>query len=313
MTQLDLPALRRALFEGALLLPAPELGTLAISGKDRQTWLNGMITCDLAPLREGQAAYGFAVAKTGKILAELRILLDRDRILLAAPKDRLETLSAHFDHYIIMEDVELEDVSDSITWILAHGPGSADLALRARSYGALAAAPVDMSGKGGAVIAIEPSGQAALLERLAREIAERSTGVKNAPVALADAESWGKLHVEIGLPRWGEDFSDENYPQEASLEHLAVSFQKGCYLGQEAVFMLQMRGHVKKKLVPLRIEGDAALPDRAEIASPEGAAVGTVTSQASGAEGTLALGFVKYKYATAGASLRIAGRNATIL
>lgn len=305
MTQLDLSSQRRALLEGSLLLSAPELGTLAISGKERQTWLNGMITCDLAPLREGQGAYGFAVAKTGKILAELRILLDRDRILLAAPKDRIATLSAHFDHYIIMEDVELEDVSDAVSWILAHGPGSADLALRARSYGAIAAASVDMSGKGGALIAIEPEQQSALIERLTR--------AATPPVVFGEAEAWSKLHVEIGLPRWGEDFSEENYPQEASLEHLAVSFQKGCYLGQEAVFMLQMRGHVKKKLVPLRVEGETSLPERAEIATTEGTAVGAVTSQAQDAEGTRALGFVKYKYATAGASLRIAGRNAVIL
>lgn len=306
MSEHDIATLRRALTEGALLLPAPELGTLSVRGKDRQTWLNGMITCDLAPLKAGQGAYGFAVAKTGKILAELRILIDDDRILVGAPRDRIAVLIEHFDHYVIMEDVELEDASEDVAWIVAHGPGSKDLPALARAHGALAAASVDMSGKGGALFAFEPKDVDAALGRLERK--------GSPPVLVADEASWEALRVEIGLGRWGKDFSGENYPQEASLEPFAVSFQKGCYLGQEAVFMLQNRGHVKKKLVPLSIEGDAEVPASAEITDPTGKVIGNVTSAAKGPEEgrVLALGYVKYKQAQKGTAISVAGRPAVV-
>ena len=121
--------------------------------------------------------------------------------------------------------------------------------------------------------------------------------------------------VKIPVGRWGKDFSDENYPQEASLEAFAVSFQKGCYLGQEAVFMLQNRGHVKKKLVPLAIEGTAELPAGVEITGPEGAAVGQVTSWVPSADAAelIALGYVKYKQANPGNTLSVGGRAARVL
>jgi hypothetical protein len=307
MNPSDLPTQRRALREGALLLPAPHLGTLAISGKDRKTWLNGMITCDLAPLGPGQGAYGFVVAKTGKLLAELFVLVAADRLLVSVLRERLELLREHFDRYVIMEDVELEDASAEVAWIIAHGPQAKALVPLARDSGALAAAAVDSSGLGGAAIALPVDGAEAAVSRLLEHA--------GAPVAIATSEGWEALRVEIGLPRWGADFDDQNYPQEASLEHLGVSFQKGCYLGQEAVFMLQMRGHVKKKLVPLAIEGEADLDKGAEITLPDGTAVGAITSltRSPDAPETLALGFVKWKHAAGGTALAVAGRSARVL
>jgi len=307
MSSSDLASRRRALHEGAVLLAAPGLGTLVVTGKDRQTWLNGMITCDLAPLKSGQGAYGFAVQKTGKILAELFILLDDDRILVGVPRDRVEGLLAHLDHYVIMEDVELEDASSSVAWAFAHGPSGKDLAPLARAHGALAAAPVDMSRRGGALLAFEPSALDAALDRLQQKA--------SSPVVRVDDDAWEALRVEIGLPKWNKDFSDENYPQEASLEDLAVSFQKGCYLGQEAVFMLQARGHVKKKLVLLAIEGGDPVPPSAEISAEDGKPLGSLTSATPSAEGdrVLALGFVKYKQAVKGTTLAVSGRRASVL
>ncbi|MBK9266863.1 MAG: hypothetical protein IPM54_44680 [Polyangiaceae bacterium] len=138
---------------------------------------------------------------------------------------------------------------------------------------------------------------------------------KGAPIELGDATTWDQLRVEIGLPRWGVDFNDDNYPQEASLEHLGVSFQKGCYLGQEAVFMLQMRGHVKKKIVRLEIDGVENVPAATEIALPDSKPVGTITSTASSPvkPSILALGYVKWKQREAGTELLVAGRKAVVL
>ncbi len=297
---------RRALYEGALILRAPALGTLAITGKDRQTWLNGLVTCDVAPRRPGDGVYGFAVGKNGKIMAELRILLDGDRILIGMPRERIEGLMQHFDRYVIMEDVTIEDVSAEVTWALAHGPFAPNLVALARAHGAVAAASVDMSGKGGALVALDPANADAVIARLLKE--------KGAPVELGDDTAWNRLHVEVGLAEWSVDFSDENYPQEASLENLTVSFQKGCYLGQEAVFMLQMRGHVKKKIVRLDIEGDGDIAAPTEITAPDGTSVGSVTSSAPNPDkpAVIALGYVKWKHAPTGTELSVAGRKAVV-
>ncbi|WP_437950800.1 glycine cleavage T C-terminal barrel domain-containing protein [Sorangium sp. So ce296] len=307
---------RRALREGALVQPMPELGTLIVTGSDRQTWLNGLVTCDLAPQKPLPAgakaappaggAYGLNVVKTGKIFAEVWIVIAEDRIYVGALRDRIEALRESFDRYLIMEDAELADATGEHAWVFAHGPRAADLAAAGRAAGADAAI-VDWTGLGGALFVAPRQAEGAVLEAL------RAAGGAG-PVLPTTAAAWEVLRVENNVPRFGVDFDDQNFPQEASLEERAVSFNKGCYLGQETVFMLQMRGHAKKRLVQLAVEGEDAVPAGAEIALPDGAAVGAVTSQVKdpGGPRVLALGFVKYKHATVGAELRVAGRAAEI-
>src|SRR5690606_38101683 len=112
-------------------------------------------------------------------------------------------------------------------------------------------------------------------------------GAGGAIVAAADVSALGPaaegdlfdaLRVERGLPRFGGEFDTTFYPQEANLEKLAVSFDKGGYLGQEVVYMLENRGHVKKKLVPLDLEGDAPAAPGAAITTEDGVAAADVRS-----------------------------------
>jgi len=131
------------------------------------------------------------------------------------------------------------------------------------------------------------------------------------PAAIATEGAWDRARVEHGVTAFGVDFDDTNYPQEASLERDAVSFEKGCYLGQEAVFMLEKRGHVKKRIVQLHVDGAVETGD--PITLPDGAEVGRVTSRAvRPAGGNLALGFVKYKQARADTELRVGASRAVV-
>jgi hypothetical protein len=307
----DLHTERRALHEGALLQRAPELGTIVVTGADRKSWLNGLVTCDLAPLAQGQGAYGLSVLKTGKILSEVRIVLAADRIFAGAPRDRIPLLLEHLEKYLIMEDAEIRDASGEFSWILVHGPRAHDLIDRARSEGAEAAA-IDTTGLGGAaVVAPVHEDHGSTLDRIESALVAHAAG----HAAVSTPEAWEQLRVEIGLPLFRSDYDDQNYPQEASLERLAVSFQKGCYLGQETVFMLQMRGHVKKKLVPILVQGPADVPPGTEIVLGDGSPVGSITSRAPSPEGrdVVALGYVKYKYAASGTELSVQGRSARVL
>lgn len=293
---------RRAASEGALLSQRGELGALIITGKDRQSWLNGLVTCDLAAPKVGQGVYGLAVGKTGKILAELWIVIADDHLALALPAARIELIREHFDRHVIMEDVEIE-ADATRSWIVAAGPKARELVGAARSLGA-DAAMVDFTGRGDTAAILPPIGA---LEATRDALLAGLGGAG----ALAGDEAWEALRVAWGVPRFGVDFDEQNLPQEPSLERIAVSFAKGCYLGQEAVFMLEKRGHAKKRLMRLAVEGTDDVARGAEITLPDGTVVGDVTSRAESPEGGFAaLGYVKWKHAQAGAELLIAGRKA---
>lgn len=300
---------RRAAREGALIELAPEMGTLVVTGSERRTWLNGLVTCDLAKLEAGSGAYGLAVAKNGKILAELWVLVGADQLLLATRRDKAEALRDHFDKHLIMEDAEVRDASDEIGWMFLYGPRSTD-ALRAAlpaMGGAALGSSITWTDLGGAAVA----GPLSAIPAAARASAEALGELG----AIATPEGLEQIRIEEGVARFGVDFDEQNYPQEASLERLGVSFQKGCYLGQETVFMLEARGHAKKRLVRLFLNGVEPIADRAPISLPEGGApIGEVTSRAPSPDGSglIALGYVKYKYASPGVSLRIDGRPASI-
>lgn len=297
---------RRAAHESALVEPAPELGTIVVTGADRRSWLNGLITCDLAKLEPGGGAYGLTVAKTGKILAELWVVAADDRLFVGARRDRVPMLLEHFNRYIMMEDTEIADASGELGWLFVHGPLAGDLVLVARGTGAHAAS-VTFTDLGGAAVVAPQSALEGLTSALLTHAGGRG--------ALAVPEAFEQLRVEEGIARFGVDFDDQTYPQEASLERLAVSFQKGCYLGQETVFMLEARGHAKKRLVQLEVQGADDVPPGTAIALPGGGAeVGSVTSRAKapGGASVVALGYVKYKHAAAGNELAVAGRAARI-
>jgi folate-binding protein YgfZ len=305
MTNDEIAGQVRAARRGALIQAGGQTGTLAVTGRDRKSWLNGLVTCDLAPLSAGQGAFGLHVGKTGKIQAELWIVLGPDRVLAGVPRAMAAALRDTLDHYLIMEDAEITDASAEHGWLFVHGPLAADLVDVARAEGALAAR-VDRTGLGGAAV-VAPAGELAAVEAaLLARAGDRG--------ALATPEGYAQLTLELGLGQMGVDYDEQSYPQEAALEGLAVSFNKGCYLGQETVFMLQVRGHVKKRLVRLDVDGDGDIAAGAEITAPDGASIGAVTR--AGAEidtgRAIALGHVKYKHIEPGTEVRVAGRVARV-
>jgi hypothetical protein len=255
-----------------LAVPGSGLATLVVTGNDRISWLNGLVTCDLVKRSDGDARYGLIVARTGRVLADPVIVVDGSRVLVVVPAALTETIRAHLDHYLVMEDVEVAAGTDGLEpWIL-HGPRSERVLAAAREAGA-AGGLVDRTGLGGAVVLV-PRERAAEV----RAVIER--GVAEARGAIGDDAGWEALRLERAVPCFGVDFDEKTYPQEASLEKVAVSFDKGCYLGQEVVCMLEMRGHVKRKLVPLVFDSSVP-PGRQEVVTDEaGVQVGEVTSAA---------------------------------
>jgi folate-binding protein YgfZ len=296
---------RRAAVEGALIHPRPDLGALLVTGKDRQTWLNGLITNNLATSKVGEGVFALAVGKTGKVLVELWLVLGPAHVALALPEERVAMMREHFDRHLIMEDAEVAE-AEGRRWIAVHGPLAAELVTFARERGA-DAAMVDFTGRHASAAILAPAGEAeALRDALLARAGDRG--------ALATDEGMEQLRVAWGVPRFGVDLDDQSLPQEASLERLAVCFNKGCYLGQEAVFMLEKRGHARKRLMRLAVEGEGALPAGAELSLADGTVVGALSSQAPGPSGgVLALAHVKFKHAEAETAVVIAGRTGKLL
>jgi folate-binding protein YgfZ len=290
-----------------LAVPESDLGALLVTGRDRVTWLNGLVTCDLVKRAEGDARYGLVVVRNGRVLVDVVAVLEPERTWLVAPSSALATLRGHLDRYLVMEDAEMAPDGPVEVWSL-HGPRSGEVAAAAQRAGA-SVANLDRTELGGAIVLLGPDVAAAARAAMTAAI-EAAGGVSG------DAAGWEALRIERSVPRFGVDFDATTYPQEAALEKKAVSFDKGCYLGQEVVCMLELRGHVKRKLVPLVLEEPAGVPERgAPVTDEAGAAVGEITSAASSPTlgRAVALAMLKRTKTEPGTRVLIGGRSAEVV
>lgn len=279
----------------ALVARAEDLIVLRVTGKDRLSWLSGLVTQEVGKLAAGDSTYAFLCEKKGKIVCDMHLFVRPDAIFLVVPAAAREAVTATLDHHLIMEDVEI----------------AADEAAVFRVYGPRAEAIA--KGLGGAVWAgaafrlpiahvLAEGSIDTFAERLADVVRENDAGI--APPGLED-----ELRTVLGVPRFGKDFGPSHYPQETALHGLGVSFSKGCYLGQEVLYMLEHRGHAKRHVV--RLTSDAELV----VGSPllDGAAeVGTVSSVARDEATWTAVAMVKSAAAKDGHELLAGGARCVV-
>lgn len=295
----------KAAERGAAIFAGSSYGTISIEGEERKSWLNGLVTCDVSKVAPSVGAYGLAVVKVGRIITDLWVVDAGEILLVGLPREKVEPLREHLEGYLMMEDAAHEDASASYAWAFAHGPKALEIAATvAPKYGGIAAS-VDVTGLGGAVMVVPSDAFQASLDDFV------ATGGED--VALGSDEDWDALRVLRRFPRFGVDFDEKTYPQEASLEKLAVSFQKGCYLGQEVICRLEMRGHVSRKLVPLSLSGPE-LPAKGAEVKADGRAIGQVTSATLDEAGdAVALAMIRYAYAEPGKKVEVSGKEATVI
>lgn len=296
----------RAAHESAAVIDADWLGTISVRGPDSVTWLNSLVTCDVRAVRPGLVAYGLALMKNGRILSDLWIAQAKDRLLLGAPRDRVSALSEHFERYLIMEDAAHEDVSVDYGWVFALGPHAPEMVnARVNSFG--------VSGGRTSVTTVRDAALVAPVSSKERILASFSD---EPGVAVGSLEDHAALMLDLFVPRFGVDFGEKNYPQEAGLEKTAVSFTKGCYLGQEVVCRLEMRGHVSKRMLPIQLEGDVIPSPGAEVRDADGATTLGIVSSAGMSQrlGTpLALAMIKGAHPGVGAKVRVGDGQGTVL
>lgn len=246
-------AARRA----ALLVAETGRATLAVTGKDRVDWLNGLLTCDVTKVTPKAGALGLFLTKTGKILTDVYVVATDDALYLGVAGEKLEEIHATLDKMLVMEDAELV-IRRDLLWYSLHGPRAGEVA---EKLGATAAGSIDFTGLGGAVVVA-------------------SALPSSSDVVLGSEADWLALRIEQGFPVYGVDYGSEDNPHEASLDQLAVSWTKGCYLGQEVVYMQGKRGRVKRRVVRLALAGGAPPEFGTQVLDAEGKPAGTVTSAA---------------------------------
>lgn len=255
---------------GAILAVRDDLSALRVSGPDRFSWLQALLTCDVNPVKNGQAVYGLVLHRNGKILADVFLIARDSDVLLVTDKLDADALLAHLDAYLVMEDADIEVLEPPITFVLAIGPQAPAIASAASNHpGIHASGHGTLLGTSAALLGGAPNEIQHILPSLLRPD-DSSMLVSN--------DDFDALRVDLGFPKWHKDFDGANYPMEIGLDQVAISFQKGCYVGQEVVVKLRSRGKPVRLLIRLALDSNT-LPDvGSPVSSLSGKEIGTITN-----------------------------------
>jgi folate-binding protein YgfZ len=308
----------RALRETAGVFDLGFRGRLCLLGADRTTFLHGQVTNDVKKLRAGEGGHAALVTHKGRMEAELHVWNLGEEWLLDFEPGQAAALTQRLERFIVAEDAQVVDVAPHYGLLSVQGPRSAEVVAAVGLFKQLSIAPYHSAGVNDATL-----GQLYVMN-LPRV---RTTGFDlfvpvNSLAAVADkliaaaravggrAGGWDALEtarIEAGVPRFGADLDETTLPPEAGLEATAISYTKGCYIGQEVLNRIRTIGHVNRRLVGLRLAaGTAALPAHGTKLLRDGKEIGAITSAVhSPVFGNIALGFVRREHAEPGTELQL--------
>ena len=307
----DLRAEFQALVSGCAIYRL-DRAQIVLTGSDRVRWLNGMVTNNVRDLAVGQGVYAFLLNPQGKIQADLYAFNRGESLVVETESAQVETVLQIFDRYIIMDDVEVENLTGKFAVIGVAGPKSGAVldatipALSAGSGPSLSLQRTERQGRGtleftevkwdgveGTLVCednpaisnceiwISPEGAEGIWNVLVRGGADE-----------VHADALETFRIACGIPKFGQDIRQRDLPQETGQER-ALNFSKGCYIGQEIVERIRSRGAVHRMFTGFEIDG--AKPSPGFRIQEEGKDVAEITSIASvpteSGERTLALGY----------------------
>jgi len=274
---------------------------LRATGKDRVRWLNGMITQTVKGLAPGQSGYTLVLNPQGRIQGDGDVLFYEDHLELETDRSQLERLLGHLRRFIIMDDVQLQELDAARTVLGIAGPRAA--AILAQMGAAVPEAGRFEATQLAGVEVTVVSGYGPVAPRWEIQVAaDQALTVWNALVAAGaiacGAEALEKLRILEGTAAFDVDFSDKQLPQETNLQR-ALNFTKGCYIGQETVERIRARATLHRSLRHFELHGETpSLKPGGKIELKAGeAAAGELTSVARidlpGFSKTLALGIAR--------------------
>jgi folate-binding protein YgfZ len=307
-----------ALTTGAGLADLTGFTVIEATGADRVGLLHSFTTHEVKKLPVGRGCEAFVTTPQGKTLGHVWLLKRADSLLLVTTPGQATTLIGHFQRYIVSEDVTLRDLSDERGLLLVAGMRGADV-LQTCGAGPpddlLAVAEVCIAGKPAILTSVEFTWPKSYLLLTALE----DTTTVAAALTAAGASRAGRQSLEIarleaGVPLFGQDITADNLPQEVGRDRQALSFTKGCYLGQETVARIDALGHVNRQLVGLRFEGEV-VPIVGESLAADGKEAGQTTSAAWSPRlnAGIAMAFVRRQQASVGTRLTSPSGEAVVI
>ena len=308
-----------ALTAGAGLADLTGSTVVEATGADRVSLLHSFTTGDVKKLPVGRGCEAFVTTPQGKTLSHVWLLKREDALLAVTTPGQGATLIGHLQRYIVSEDVTLRDLSDERGLLLVVGARTADV-LKACSGQSppdevLAMADVRIADRAAVLVRVELTQPAShLLLTALVDVATIDAALLEAGASRVSRPAVEIARLEAGVPLFGQDITAENLPQEIGRDRQAISFTKGCYLGQETVARIDALGHVNRQLVGLRFEGEV-VPPAGEILMADGKEVGQVTSAAWSPKlkAGLAIALVRRRQAMAGTRLTSASGDASVI
>jgi folate-binding protein YgfZ len=286
----------QAALHGVAFGPPLRRGLLRITGKQRLDLLHRLSTQAVARLAPGEAVYAAFLDGKARVLAEGMVVARADDVLLDVDPAAAGPLVAHLRKYVLRDDVQVSGVDDELRVAPILGPHAEDTA-KAHA-GVVPAWPNPRRGAPAWDLVL-PEGGWDYLRHTLRELGatEVSTG---------DLEV---LRILAGIPRWGAEVDDGRLVMEAGLLAGAVSFDKGCYLGQEIVLRGTFRGQVQRGLVQVVLPRGAEPGAKLRAGEQE---VGVVTSAADAPEGRVGLAYLRRAHWATGTRLATDGGEAVV-
>jgi folate-binding protein YgfZ len=303
----DWAAEHAALRQGAGVIDLSFRSRLCLVGADRVSFLHGQVTNDVKKLRVGEGCYAAITNAKGKMEGDLNIFALADELLLDFEPGLAGKISARLEKFIVADDVQIVDASPHYGLLAVQGMKSAE-AVRAlnlfpgiptQQLGSIKISDATLGeiylvnhsrlGAGGFDLFVPNNSLGAVADKLIAA-AKHSGGRAVGWTAFETAR------IENGIPQFGADMDETNIPLECGIESRAVSYQKGCYIGQEIINRIHSVGHVTRELRGLRLADDLKiLPARGDKLFFNGKEIGFVTSAVKSPllGANIALGYVR--------------------
>jgi folate-binding protein YgfZ len=293
---------------------------ISLTGGDRVRWLNGMVTNNIRDLGVGQGVYAFLLNPQGHILGDFYGYNRGKSITVDTDLGQVEKILATFDHYIIMDDVEVTNLSGQVTALGIAGPKSGAVLAAAGftipEMRAWQTQSVMWQGTECTLVRGEDAEHASyeiwVPPASARQLWDALLAAGANPVG---SEAVEMQRIVSGIPRYGVDIRERDLPQETE-QARALNFNKGCYVGQEIVERIRSRGAVHRKFTGFVADGAGQIAPGIKIIAGE-KEVGEITSAASlhlnGGEKTVALGYIRREVGLPGREVMIGSAKATVV
>lgn len=297
----------RALCQTAGLLDLSFRGRVCLTGADRLRFLNGQVTNNVKGLQPGRGCYAALLTAKGKMESDLHVHCLAEELLLDFEPGLTSRIVGRLERYMVADDVAVVDVKPHFGLLSVQGPRAGAAVDALRLFPSLPDQPMhsvsgNVEGIGDCVLVcnarLGTNGFDVFLPVAAMESAARRLleAVRAEGGGITGWDAMEMARIEAGVPRFGQDMDETNIPLEAGLEARAVSYTKGCYIGQEVINRIHSIGQVTKSLRGLRLDSSLpTLPERGAKLLCEGKEVGYVTSaiQSPSLNTSIALGYVR--------------------